>query len=101
MLADAVQILKPFFLEMMSQKVLEEQTRVLDQEFGAEEVLDKDVAFHYYFSKEYPEAQTSSIADHMHKYSRTRESFLVAEQQLPFISLNQQRKNLIARLDEQ
>ena len=51
MLSDAVQILKPFFLEMMSQKVLEEQTRVLDQEFGAEEVLDKDVAFHYYFSK--------------------------------------------------
>jgi hypothetical protein len=30
MLADAVQILKPFFLEMMSQKVIEEQTRVLD-----------------------------------------------------------------------
>ena len=74
---DAVHILKPFFLEMMAKKVADEQIRVLDDEFGCEQQLDRDVAFHHYFSKMFPEADRSAVSEHLNNYNKERLSFEV------------------------
>jgi hypothetical protein len=79
MIADAVEVLKPFFLEMMAQKVHEEQTRVLNEEFGAEKNLDHEVAFHYFFTKKYPNSHDTAISQHIRDFSRSKESFKLAE----------------------